>query len=194
MADREDITRLIQDWRRGDKDAEDRLFSALYTKLHAIAAGCLLNEPAARSLSPTALLHEAYVRFNRSEAITVYDRNHFMALSALVMRRILVDRARKRRTQRRSAEVGWVENAEALMCTDAEADHIIAVDRALEQLAQQAPRQAKLVALRFFAGYTLEECAAIMAISTRTARREWDVARTRLRIAIEGDPASTVQD
>ena len=115
MADRGDITLMIQEWQRGDKTAEERLFSVLYTRLHNIAAACLAGEPYAQSLGPAALLHEAYLRFNRSEAIAVYDRHHFTALAARVMRRILVGRARSRLARKRNAEVGWVEKAEALV-------------------------------------------------------------------------------
>jgi RNA polymerase sigma factor (TIGR02999 family) len=187
MSDSDDITRMIEAWRRGSKDAENMLFAALYQKLHALAAYCLRTEPSAQSLGPTALVHEAYLRFRKSENLTIADRNHFMALAARVMRRILVDRARARQAERRSAHFDTVEHPEALVRTDADADEIIAIDRALLQLAQQSARQAQLVELRYFAGYTLEESAAVMEISTRTAKRDWDVARTRLRIAIDGE-------
>jgi len=186
MDDSVDITKMIAEWRRGDKAAENLLFAALYQKLHTLAVHCLRTERHAQTLGPTALVHEAYMRFRRAETLSITDRNHLMALAARVMRRILVDKARARQTARRSGLSDPVDRADEFVRTDADADQIIVIDRALEQLAQQSARQAQLVELRYFAGYTLEESAAVMDISTRTARRDWDVARTRLRIAIDG--------
>jgi RNA polymerase sigma-70 factor (ECF subfamily) len=188
MADRDDITQIIADWQRGDKAAENILFEALYKKLHSLAVYCLVSERPGQTLGPTALVHEAYLRFSRAEGLAIADRNHFMALAAGVMRRILVDKARARHAQKRSVEAGFQDSAEPFVSTDMDADEIISVDRALEQLAQQSPRQAQLIELRYFAGFSLEESAAVMDISARTARRDWQVARTRLRMAIEGSP------
>jgi RNA polymerase sigma factor (TIGR02999 family) len=102
------------------------------------------------------------------------------------MRRLLVDRARARRTEKRGADPVRVEQVESLIQTDQDADRIIAVDLALAKLHENAPRQCQLVELRYFAGYTIEESALILGISTRTARREWQIARTRLRGTIDG--------
>jgi len=181
-----EITRLITDWQRGDKAAENALFEALYHKLHSLALQCLRSEPIGQSLGPTALVHEAYLRFHRSERIELTNRAHFLALAARVMRRVLVDRARARRSEKRGGDLVRVDEPDSLIKTESDADKILAVDVALDELTRQSPRQAQLVELRYFAGFSLEESAAVMDISERTARREWQVARTRLRMAIDG--------
>jgi RNA polymerase sigma factor (TIGR02999 family) len=181
------ITRLIAMWRSGDKSAENALFGALYHRLHAIAVGRLRNEPRNRPLGATTLVHEAYLRLTKSENFVANDRHHFLALVAKVMRCIVIDKARERKSRKRGGEGVEVEIIEdELFASDAEADQILAVDVALKALAKRSPRQAQIVELRYFAGFDEEEVAAILKISSRTVRRDWDVARTRLRVAIEG--------
>jgi RNA polymerase sigma-70 factor, ECF subfamily len=182
----DNITRLIREWQKGSSDAESALFEALYAKLHALAVNCLRSELPGRSLSATALVHEAYLRFRTSKRIEIVDRAHFLALAARVMRRILVDRARGRLAEKRAGQQIPTDPAELLIRSDHEADEIIAVDRALDLLAEEAPRQCRLVELRYFIGMSIEETAAVLGISTRTARRDWQVARTRLMGAIDG--------
>jgi RNA polymerase sigma factor (TIGR02999 family) len=112
------------------------------------------------------------------------------------MRRILVDRARAGKADKRAGEIQSLEDNVSWFRTDADLDEVIAVDRALEVLCRQSPRQCRLVELRYFGGYTIEESAAVLQISARHARREWDVARTRLREAIDGttDPDKQLSD
>jgi RNA polymerase sigma factor (TIGR02999 family) len=105
------------------------------------------------------------------------------------MHRILVDRARARQAEKRGNDPVAAQITESLIRTDADADQILSVDRALEQLSQQSGRLAQLVELRYFAGYSLEESALVMGLSERTVRRDWQVARARLRLAIDGTPA-----
>jgi RNA polymerase sigma factor (TIGR02999 family) len=145
-------------------------------------------ERANQSISATVLVHEAYLRFRRAQRLEIADRSHFLALAARVMRRILVDRARARRAQKRERDPAPAEQAEALVSTDADAVQILSVDRALTDLAKQSARMAQLVELRFFAGYSLEESALVLGLSERQLRRDWQAARTRLRIAIDGTP------
>ncbi|HXA49838.1 MAG TPA: ECF-type sigma factor [Candidatus Acidoferrum sp.] len=183
-----EITGLISDWQRGNRDAENALFEALYLRLHGIAAQCLRNEAPGHSMGPTMLVHEAYLRFERAERLEVADRGHFLALAARVMRRIVVDRARARRTEKRGGDQMHDDLDQAFASTDSEAEEILAVDRALESLTRQSVRQAQLVELRFFAGFNEDEAADALGISKRTVRREWQVARTRLRMAIDGTP------
>jgi len=182
------ITRLIEDWQRGDKAAENALFDAMYHRLHALAVQCLRGEQPGQSLGATALVHEAYLRFTRAERLDIADRAHFLALAARVMRRILVDRARARQSAKRGAKPVRVEMADSLVRTDADADQIIGVDRALESLATQSQRLATLVELRYFAGYSFEESALVLGVAERTVRRDWQVARTRLKLALDGTP------
>jgi len=180
-----DLTRLIQRWTNGEKEIEQELFEALYDTLHGLALKCLRREAPGRSLGATALVHEAYIRFRRAQNLTINNRDHFFALASRVMRRILVDRARARQSRPRlEPPISGYETA--IVPTDVEAEEIIAVDRALGDLSRQSPRQARLVELRYFGGYSLEECAALLQVSEKTAQRDWQVARVRLRISIDG--------
>jgi RNA polymerase sigma factor (TIGR02999 family) len=183
---RDDITRLISEWQRGDKASENALFEALYRKLHARALQVLRSEPRGQSMGPTALVHEAYLRLERSERLEITDRHHFLRLVANVMHRILVDRARARRSEKRGGDQVRVQESDQLVRTDADADEILAVDLALGELKRQSPRLAQLVVLKYYAGYTLEESAVVMGVSERTAKRDWEQARVRLQIAIDG--------
>ena len=117
-----DITRLIAAWRQGDKAA---LFKALYAKLHGIALAFIRNELPGRSLGSTELIHEAYLRFHRSERLEIADRSHFLKLAAKVMHQVLVDRARARRSEKRGGDLVRVEETEQLVRTDADADEIL---------------------------------------------------------------------
>jgi RNA polymerase sigma-70 factor, ECF subfamily len=190
MEPADDITRLISEWQSGNRAAEEALFDKLYQRMHTIADHLVRHERANRTLGPTALVHEAYVRLCGSVETKIVDRTHFLALSARVMRRILVDRARARQADKRAGEMQSLEDNISWFRTDADLDEVIAVDRALDVLSQQSPRQCRLVELRYFGGYTIEESAAVLHISARHARREWDVARTRLREAIDGTSES----
>jgi len=190
MEPADEITRLISEWQSGDRAAEAVLFEKLYQKLHAIAAHLVRHERAGQTLGPTGLVHEAYMRFCGAQELKIASRGHFLALAARVMRRILVDRARARKANKRDggAQVD-LEDAQWFR-SDADVDEVIAVDRALQQLQRDSPRQCRLVELRYFGGYTIEESASVLHISARHARREWDTARTRLREAIDGAPAT----
>jgi RNA polymerase sigma-70 factor (ECF subfamily) len=175
---------LLDQWQAGDRKAEAELFTAMYDALRAIAARCVRNEISGGSLGPTALVHEVYLRFVKAENINLNGRSHFLALSAQVMRRILVDRARARCAAKRN---GIALEFGDLVQTDRDADQIVAVDRAMEALSRDFPDEAKIVELRWFAGYSEDECASILTISSKTVQRRWKVARTRLKLLIGGD-------
>ena len=168
-----ELTRLINEWQAGKPGAESALFDALYKALHDIALACLRGERPGGSLSATALVHEAYLRLRKSSRIEFVDRQHFLALVARVMRRILVDRARARTAGMRAANRVPEFFADLVVRSPQEAEQIIAIDSALEQLSSISPRQGHLVELRYFAGYTMEEAAGILGVSARTAKREW---------------------
>jgi RNA polymerase sigma factor (TIGR02999 family) len=187
MASREnvDITHLIRRWQKGDKDAEEPLFAALYDALHTLALHCLKREAPGRTLGATALVHEAYLRFCRAESLNIVDRQHFFALASRVMRRILVDKARARQARPR-LEPAAEGNDARIVREDIEAEEILALDRALSELSRQSQRQAQLVELKYFGGYSLEDCAALLGVSEKTAQRDWQIARVRLRSAIDG--------
>ncbi len=180
-----EITQLIGQWQGGNRDAEAALFTALYNSLYSMATRFMRSERQGQSLGPTALVHEAYLKLTRAEKIDLTGRSHFLALSAQVMRRILVDRARARKAAKRD---GLMVSAEAidLVATDEDADRILSVDLAMKTLASDSPEQCQLVELRYFAGYSEEQCAAILGTSTRTVRRRWQVARIRLKVLIDG--------
>lgn len=184
-SDRE-ITRLIARWQHGDRTAEGLLYDCLYKKLRSLAAQCLVNEKNAASLTPTALVHEAYIRLMRSKQLKIKERGHFLALISRVMRRIVVDRARAIAAARRGGAPQRVDLTEAMIFTDEKVDEILALNNALEQLAKSRPREASLVELRFFAGFSLDEAATALGVSERTARRDWEVARVYLKDAIDG--------
>jgi RNA polymerase sigma factor (TIGR02999 family) len=186
MEPQAEITRLIREWQGGNRTAERAVFEALYRTLHRIALQCVRTERLNQTLGPTALVHEAYLRFSRSQPLEISDRGHFLALAARVMRRILVDRARARRANKRGGELSRVDEADEIVGLGRDADRILAVDTALKKLGKSSPRQEKLVELHWFGGYTMDESADILGISARTARREWQAARVRLRGAIDG--------
>lgn len=190
MAPTGEITVLIGQWQSGDQKAGELLFEALYDRLHSIAASCAFEERKGHSLGATALIHEAYIRFRNSEGIAITDTSHFLKLTSRVMRRILVDRARARRAAKRGCDPTWQELTESLVKTDGDADMILAVNLALEELERQSPRLALLVELRFFAGYELEEAAKVIGLNPRTLRRDWNVAKARLQVAINGHPVT----
>jgi RNA polymerase sigma factor (TIGR02999 family) len=181
-----DITQLISAWQAGSKDAEGALFKALYSKLHGIARHCLRCEPQGQTLGATALVNEAYLRFTRSEQIGVTDRSHFLRLAAKVMHNVIVDHARARRAGKRGGGRVRIDAVDVLVTSDEDADQILAVHRALKALARHSARQAELVELRHFAGFTFEECATVLGVTKKTLQRDWEVARTRLRMAIDG--------
>jgi RNA polymerase sigma factor (TIGR02999 family) len=189
MEPQPDITRLIVEWQQGNREAESALFEQLYQRLHTIAAHLTRAEATENSMGATALIHEAYMRFCGTTQLKIVNRSHFLALAARVMRRILVDRARARKAAKRNAS-DESTGPSAWFRDEAEVDEVIAVDRALDVLRTRSPRQCRLVELRYFGGYTIEESAVALDISPRHARREWDVARTRLREAIDGAAAT----
>src|ERR1035441_8632816 len=125
-----DITRLIQEWQQGNRAAEQALFEAMYRALHRIAMHCLRSEPNAGSLSPTVLVHEAYLRFANAEKLPVVDRSHLLALAARVMRRIIVDRARARKSEKRGGDQVKIELVDNFISSTEDADEIIAINDA----------------------------------------------------------------
>jgi RNA polymerase sigma-70 factor, ECF subfamily len=181
----QDITQLILRWQNGDKGAEESLFNALYDSLHDLARRCLRTEEQGRTLGATALVHEAYIRFRNSHELNIAGRQHFLALAARVMRRILVDKARARKARPRleppASEEEW-----GVVRSDIDAEEIIAVDSALDELAKHSERQARIVELRYFGGHSFEECATLLSISVKTAQRDWQLARVRLRLTVHG--------
>jgi RNA polymerase sigma factor (TIGR02999 family) len=175
-----DVTQLLQQMKEGNKKAEEQLIPLVYGELRRIARSCLRGEAAGHSLQPTALVHEAYLRLTKMTEVDWQNRSHFFAVSATVMRRILVDHARANRAHKRGN--GWdpVSLKDAILPAPERSADILALDEALTQLARLDERQAKVVELRFFAGMNEEETGEILGISSRTVKRDWRIARAWL--------------
>ena len=175
-----EVTDLLQAWRGGDRDAEQRLVDALYRELHDMAHRRLRRERAGGTLQTTALVHEAYLRMVDQKRVAWRDRGHFLALAATMMRRVLVDRARARHAGKRGAGELAVTLTDAAAAGLDPAVEVLDVDRALERLAASYPRPARVVEMRFFGGLELEEIGAVLEVTERTAQRDWAFARAWL--------------
>lgn len=175
-----EVTHLLQEVRRGNKEAEGLLVPLVYRELRRIAAAYLRHEARANSLQPTALVNEAYLRLAGIKHVDWQSRSHFFAVSATIMRRILVEHARAARSRKRGN--GWEEVSlnEAILPSPDRAPEILALDEALTRLAALDDRQAKIVELRFFAGMSEEEAAEALGISSRTVKRDWRIAKAWL--------------
>lgn len=181
-----DITALLKDWSGGDRQALERLMPAVYAELRRLAAAQLRAERPDHTLQPTALVHEAYLRLAQQRSVAWANRGHFFRIAARIMRRILVDHARRRRALKRDAEplrlaASGVEPMDR-------APELVALDSALDSLEKIDPEQARIVELRFFGGLTVEEAAEATGVSTATIKREWRTARAWLRREIDLSP------
>lgn len=171
--------------RDGPEDA-DVLMPAVYDELKRIASRQLRSERSDHTLSPTALVHEAYLRLVSSDQARWKDRDHFFRTAARAMRRILVDHARARATAKRSRQMQVTLEPDVSAAADLPSDEIVAVDEALERLAELDQRQARVVELRYFVGMSIEETASLLGVSPATVKRDWMVARIWLQREIMG--------
>ena len=188
-----EITELLQDWRSGSQQALDRLMPIVYGALRAIASRHLSRERRDGTLATTALVHEAYVKLVDQREVDWQNRAHFFAIAARVMRRIVVDEARRRKRVKRGsgATPVQIESADDIAGAGGlEIPDVLALDRALTDLEAMDPQQGRVVELKFFGGLTAEEIAAVMNLSTRTVKREWSVARAWLYRALQEGGAS----
>ena len=182
-----DVTRLLEAAAAGDRKAAADLLPLVYDELRRLAAVRLAAEGPGHTLSPTALVHEAYLRLVGGDQTQDWDgRGHFFAAAAEAMRRILIDRARHKQTRkagggRRRLDLDDIEPA----LEDDDGDRLLVLDEALRQLEAEDPRKAELVKLRFFAGLTAEQAAAALGVSTSTAEKDWAYARSWLRVTID---------
>jgi RNA polymerase sigma factor (TIGR02999 family) len=180
-----DVTRLLQAARQGDREALDRLLPLVYEELRRLAGRQLKREYSSRTLQATALVHEAYVKMVAGGAIDANDRSHFMAIAGRAMRQVLVDQARKRNASKRGGD--WARttlgNAQQVG-GEFDAAEMLALDAALDQLDE---RQRQVVEYRFFAGMEEKEIAAVLGVTDRTVRRDWVKARAWLYRALYPD-------
>lgn len=178
------ITTLLSCASGGDRDAAGRLFPLVYAELRTIARRAMRHERSNHTLQPTAVVHEAYVRLLGGGAVPSRDRAHFFALASQVIRRILVDHARKKaRLKRGSARAREALTDNAAATPNVEHDDrvdVIELDDALAALQQENPRHARVVEMRFFGGLTTEEVSGILGTSARTVERDWQFARAWL--------------
>ena len=180
MAAHAEITTLLAAIKQGDACAESRLAEMVYGELRAIAGHHMRRERRDHTLQTTALVHEAYLRLVRDQAMDWQGRAHFFATASVVMRRILVDYARQRAAEKRPAAKVRVELNDWHAAERPPMEQMLILDEALRQLAQMDPRQARIVEMRYFGGLTEEETAAVLGISVRTVKRDWSSARAWL--------------
>jgi RNA polymerase sigma factor (TIGR02999 family) len=171
------ITQLLLQWRRGDQSALEELMPLVYEGLRRLARQCMRGERAGHTLQTTALVNEAYLRLVNSSRVQWQDRAHFFAIASQLMRRVLVDEARKRRNLKRGGEYTRIDIDTAEISSEPRDFDLLALDQALDALAKFAPRKGKVVELRFFGGLNIEETALVLGVSTDIVKREWRTAK-----------------
>jgi RNA polymerase sigma-70 factor, ECF subfamily len=176
----DDITALLLSWGRGDEAALQQLIPLVHRELHQIARGCLKGERPGHTLQPTALVNEAYLRLIDVRRVNWKNRTHFLAMSARLMRRVLVDFARSRQYQKRGGGVIKVSLDEAHAVSTERGQDLVALDEALTALSTIDERKARVIEMRFFGGLTVEETAAVLDVSRETVLRDWRLARAWL--------------
>lgn len=179
MNTREEVTSILQKINEGSTSAPDDLLPLVYEELRKLAAAYMANERSDHTLQATALVHDAYIRLIDWENVSWQNRAHFFSVAAGVMRNILVNHAVKRKTQKRDFGLR-IELTENISFTGGRELDLVALDEALNSLAEFEPRQAKIIELRFFGGLSIEEAAHALEISPATLKREWAIAKTWL--------------
>lgn len=175
------VTELLDRARNGDAHARDTLIGATYDELRCLARGYLANERPDHTLQATALVNEAYARLLAGQELQGENRAQFLAYVAQAMRRILINHARDRARAKRGSGQAKARLDEELVVGGPPAVDLIALDEALDRLAQFAPRKSQVVELRYFGGLTVDEVAQALKISPRTVKRDWEIAGTLLR-------------
>jgi RNA polymerase sigma-70 factor (ECF subfamily) len=180
-----EVTRLLSEFQRGDKEAINQLLPLVYDELHRLARSYFRRERGEHTLQPTALVHEAYLRLVEQHA-PMESRGHFLAVAATQMRRILLDYARKHYAARRGGGGQKVLLEDTMAISEQKPVDMILLDSALTKLSELDGKQAQLVELRFFGGLSVEETAAVMGVSPATVKRSWASARAFLHREISG--------
>ena len=180
-----DVTRIPDRVKQGELPPAEELLPLVYEELRKLAAHKMASEPAGQTLQPTALLHEAWLRLGADAQPAWKNRAHFFAAAAEAMRRILVERARRRTALKRGVGADRVSLDEVeLPMVEVDDERLLAVDEALEQFAAIEPRKAELVKLRYFTGMTFEEAASVLGIAVPTAKEWWAYGRAWLAVAL----------
>jgi RNA polymerase sigma factor (TIGR02999 family) len=182
----EQVTQILEAADAGDEHAAERLLPLVYKELRHLAAAKIALEPPGQTLQPTALVHEAWLRLVGPGNNHWNGRAHFFGAAAEAMRRILIDRARKRHRQRHGFGLVRVDLSQLDVAITADDDLLLQVNEALDKLEAEAPERAKLVKLRFFTGLSINEAAEVMGVATATANRHWAFARAWLLAELQG--------
>jgi RNA polymerase sigma factor (TIGR02999 family) len=192
VADVGEVTRLLERASAGDADARSTLFDVLYRELRQLAEAVMRAERANHTLQPTALVHEAFMRLAGDQG-RFENRAHFLGVAAGAMRRVLVDHARGRNAQKRGrgATLVTLDNLDDLPQPASEHVDLVVLDEALSRLTALDARQGQIVELRFFGGLSVEETAAVVGVSERTVKREWQMSRAWLRREISRTPVDS---
>ena len=183
----QEVTQLLKDWSGGDEGALGKLIPLVQPELHRLAHHYMSRERTGHTLQTTALLNEAYLQLVDDPKRNWQNRTHFMAAAAQLMRRIIVDYARERRSLKRGGGALKVSLDEAALVTEKQSEELLALDEALERLGVQDPRKRQIVELRYFGGLTVEETAEFLKLSHRTVKREWRTAKAWLYRALSGE-------
>ncbi len=186
----ESITRLLGAWRGGEQGALEELVDLLYPDLHRLARGLFLQERVGHTLQPTALVHEVYLRLFGAQEIDWRDRAHFLAICARIMRRILVDHARRRGFSKRGGGAVTLSIDHLPELPQAREPDLIDLDQALSDLAGLDREQSQVVELRFFGGLTQKEISSVLGLSTATVDRRWRLARAWLFLQLDPESAT----
>lgn len=181
MAPERDVTGLLLRWGGGDARAFDELAPLVYEELRRLARSHLRRERPGHTLQSTALVHEAYLRMVDQQSVNWQNRSHFYGIAAQMIRRILVDHARARHTHKRGDAAPKITLDEAIGAAQGRDLDLVALDDALQALAEIDPRQSRIVELRYFAGLSIEETAEVLQISPATVKRDWTAARAWLK-------------
>jgi RNA polymerase sigma factor (TIGR02999 family) len=171
------VTQLLVNWNNGDKAALDQLMPLVYAELHRLAASYLSRERSDHTLQPTALVNEAYLRLIKQNAVAWENRAQFFGIAAQMMRRVLVNHARDRHADKRGGHALRISLDDAISFFEERDVNLVALDDALNGLAELDPQQSQIVELRFFGGLTIDEVAVQLNISPATVKREWSTAK-----------------
>ena len=183
-----DITQLLMQWRAGDEAALDQLMPLVYDELRRLARRSMRGERSNHTLQTTALVNEAYLRLVRSSQVNWHDRAHFFAIAAQLMRRVLVDEARKRNFQKRGGDATLITLDDDLAPAQQRSLDLLELNEALDRLAQFAPRKCQVVEMRFFGGLSIDETGAALGVSTDIVKREWRTAKLWLWRELSSNP------
>lgn len=180
MAHSDDVTQLLQAWSTGDGGAGERLMALVYDELRALSGSRLNAHGGPVTMQATELISEAYLRLSAQNSTNWQNRKHFFAIAATVMRRVLLDQARRRHSAKRDRRLESGHSPDEIVMSSERAEQLLALDTALERLQALSPRQAKIIELRYFGGLSIPEAAASLDVSEATIKRDWVLARAWL--------------